>query len=61
MEMREACVEDLLELKSYYELVSGGLMLSALDLEPDMDLSNELSAEYEVGLQKRALSFFAAM
>ena len=46
-EMREACLEDLLELKSYYELVSGGLMLSALDLEPDMDLSNELSAEYE--------------
>jgi hypothetical protein len=46
-EMREACVEDLIELKNYYEFASGGLMLSALDLEPDMGLSNELSAEYE--------------
>jgi hypothetical protein len=46
-EMKEACLEDLIELKNYYEFTSGGLMLNALDLEPDMDYPSELSTEYE--------------
>ena len=45
--MKEACLEDLIELKNYYEFISGGLMLNALDLEPDMDYPSELSTEYE--------------
>jgi len=39
--------EDLLELESFYEYASGGLMLNALDLEPDMIDSDELNKEYQ--------------
>lgn len=39
--------EDLLELKSFYEYVSGGLMISALDIEPDMINTDSLNKEYE--------------
>lgn len=39
--------EDLLELESFYEHESGGLMLNALDLEPDMINSDELNKEYQ--------------
>lgn len=46
-EMKEACPEDLIELNNYYEFASGGLMLSALDLEPDMECPSGLSKEYE--------------
>lgn len=38
--------EDLSELQSFYEHVSGGLMLHALDLEPGMIDCNELNKEY---------------
>ncbi|HHT9104287.1 MAG TPA: PilZ domain-containing protein [Candidatus Wujingus californicus] len=38
--------EDLLELESFYEYESGGLMLHALDLEPDMIDNDNLSKEY---------------
>lgn len=39
--------EDLTELESFYEYTSGGLMLHALDLEPDMIDSDNLSKEYQ--------------
>ncbi|MDI6891221.1 MAG: hypothetical protein QMC83_09865 [Thermodesulfovibrionales bacterium] len=38
--------EDLMEMESFYEYNSGGLMVHALDLEPDMIGSNELNKEY---------------
>jgi len=45
--------EDLLELKSFYESQSGGLMLRALDLEPDMIIGDDLSQEYKrIGLKR---------
>lgn len=39
--------EDLLELKNFYEYMSGGLMINALDLEPDMIDDGSLNSEYE--------------
>jgi len=39
--------EDLLELESFYEHESGGLMCYALDLEPGMIESNEINKEYQ--------------
>jgi len=39
--------KDLLELKSFYEAESGGLMLQAMDLEPDMIDCDDLSKEYQ--------------
>jgi hypothetical protein len=39
--------EDLSELQSFYEHVSGGLMLHALDLEPGMIDCDELNKEYQ--------------
>jgi hypothetical protein len=45
--------EDLLDLDSFYESESGGLMLKALDLEPEMKGRDELSAEYQrLGFKK---------
>ncbi|MFC1798578.1 PilZ domain-containing protein [Thermodesulfobacteriota bacterium] len=38
--------EDLIKLENFYENNSGGIMLDALDLEPDMVDQNELSKEY---------------
>jgi hypothetical protein len=38
--------EDLAELERYYENVSGGLMLDALDLKPDMIAGEEIALEY---------------
>jgi len=38
--------EDLLELQNFYEHESGGLMLYALDLEPDMLESDDIGKEY---------------
>ena len=39
--------EDLAELKTFYEHESGGLMLNALELEPDSVDTNKLSKEYQ--------------
>lgn len=39
--------EDLSELKNFYEYISGGLMLSALDLQQDKIHSDELNREYQ--------------
>ena len=45
--------EDLRELSDYYESVSGGLMLSALDLEPDQFSEKDLEEEYgRLGFKK---------
>jgi hypothetical protein len=40
-------VQDLIELKGFYEFHSGGLMLSALDLEPHMLEGDNLGRDYE--------------
>lgn len=45
--LTETQPEDLFELESFYKYVSGGLMLNALDLEPDMINSEELNKEYQ--------------
>jgi hypothetical protein len=37
---------DLAELKNYYEYLSGGLAINALDLEPEMIDHSELDSEY---------------
>ena len=39
--------EDLIELESFYEYSSSGLMMDALDLNPAMLDNNELSKEYQ--------------
>lgn len=45
--------EDLLDLDSFYESESGGLMLKAQDLGPEMCGCDELSAEYQrLGFKK---------
>lgn len=45
--------KDLLELKSFYESQSGGLILHALDLEPDTIDCHDLSREYqEIGFKR---------
>jgi hypothetical protein len=45
--------EDLQELESFYGQESGGLMLHALDLEPDMVDRDQLSQEYQKQNLKR--------
>ena len=50
--------EDLLELESFYEYESGGLMLHALDLEPDMIDNDNLSKEYHrLGFKRERILF----
>ncbi len=52
-ELSEVKSEDLLDLKSFYEDVSGGLMIQALDLEPGISDYEELSKEYQrLGFKK---------
>jgi len=46
-ELTETRSEDLLELESFYEYESGGLMIHALDLEPGIDGIDGLSKEYQ--------------
>jgi hypothetical protein len=54
-------VEDLQELDDFYEHVSGGLMVNALDLKPDKLGAEELSKEYhQLGL-KRQRHLFSLM
>ncbi|MGD2272951.1 MAG: hypothetical protein PVI06_21315 [Desulfobacterales bacterium] len=45
--LTKACSEDLLDLESYYECESGGLMLNAFGLTPEMFGQNELIEEYQ--------------
>jgi hypothetical protein len=50
--------EDLAELKYFYELNSGGLMLKALELEPDSEDINELAEVYtQCGLKRERYLF----
>lgn len=46
-ELTRSTAEDLFELESFYEQESGGLMLHALNLEPEMIHYDELSKEYQ--------------
>jgi hypothetical protein len=46
-ELARTTPEDLFDLESFYEQESGGLMLHALNLEPDIMDCNELSKEYD--------------
>jgi len=43
----KTCPEDLIELETFYEHVSGGLMLNALGLEPNMLDKNDVSEAYQ--------------
>ena len=50
--------KDLLELKSFYESHSGGLIPHALDLEPDMIDCDDLSKEYQkIGFKRERYLF----
>jgi len=51
--------EDLRELASFYSQESGGLMLNALDLEPDMVDREQLSREYQKLNFKRESHLFS--
>jgi hypothetical protein len=53
--------EDFLELESFYEYKSGGLMLHALNIEPDMIESDNLNEEYQRLGFKRERHFFSLM
>ncbi len=44
--LNQPASEDLRDLESFYEQVSGGLMLQALNLETDSILTNDISIEY---------------
>jgi len=49
---------DLQELESYYEDISGGLMIEALDLEPSMLEGGEIYREYEsIGFKRERQLF----
>ncbi len=57
-ELAETRREDLVELENFYEHESGGLMLSALDLEPEMGDFDELVKEYlKLGFKRQRLLF----
>ncbi len=50
--------QDLFELEHFYEFESGGLMLNALEIDPDSDDIDELSTAYEkLGLKRERYLF----
>jgi len=51
--------EDLLELESFYENQSGGLMLDALDLEASMSDGSDISREYRAADFRRERHLFS--
>lgn len=51
--------EDLVELESYYEYISGGLMIDALDLRPEHSDLQMLSEEYKKNNLKRDRYIFS--
>lgn len=57
--LTKASKNDLIELKGFYEYISGGLMLAALDLEPDMIEHDNLSNEYKKAGFKRERHLFS--
>jgi hypothetical protein len=53
--VEEPHTEDLLDVKNYYEKISGGLMLSALNILPDSESSDELVSEYRrIGIERKS-------
>jgi len=61
-ELAETRREDLVELENFYERESGGLMLSALDLEPEMSDFDELVKEYQkLGFKREKFLFSLKM
>ena len=61
-ELAETRREDLVELENFYEHESGGLMLSALDLEPEMADLDELVKEYQkLGFKREKFLFSLKM
>jgi len=61
-ELAETRREDLVELENFYEHESGGLMLPALDLEPEMADLDELVKEYQKhGFKRKKLLFSLKM
>jgi len=57
-QLTETRDEELLELESFYENESGGLMLSSLDLEPETADFDELAKEYQkLGFKRQRLLF----
>ena len=57
--LTKARPHDLAELESVYENSSGGLMLSALELEPRSDAIDDISEEYQMLGFKRERHLFA--
>jgi hypothetical protein len=52
-DIADVSTSDLLELESFYEYVSGGLMINALDLETNLMNANSLTQEYaKLGFKK---------
>jgi hypothetical protein len=61
-ELTKTGPEDLMDLETFYEHESGGLMLNALDLKPEMVDCNELSKEYNrLGLTREKHLFSLKM
>jgi len=58
-ELTKTGLEDLMDLETFYEHESGGLMLNALDLGPGMADCNELSKEYSRQGLKREKHLFS--
>lgn len=57
--LSETTQADLALLKTFYERISGGLMLNAFDLAPEMTYDNELSVEYGKAGLKYERTLFA--
>ena len=61
-ELTKTGPQDLMDLETFYEHESGGLMLNALDLKPEMVDCNELSKEYSrLGLKREKHLFSLKM
>jgi hypothetical protein len=58
-ELGETNQEDLIELSAFYEYVSGGLMINALDLEPGRTDCEDLNREYATLGLKRERHIFS--
>jgi len=58
IELEKSYPEDIEELTRFYEHHSGGLMLKALDLEPDLIDCDDLNSEFgEIGFMRKRLLF----
>jgi hypothetical protein len=57
--LQKTTAEDVRELESFYRHASGGLLLHALDLDPDMFEKNDLGREYEKADIKKEKHLFS--